>query len=272
MTPGSIIPAAARLLYTIAVASFGFPICGAVAQQYSDGPQAGSIDIGFWSRILRTEFPDNQYFLNELAISGEQRDELTKSFAKLKREIERAQIEAYVVIPERIRTTENVAERNELQNRQQELENKSGEQLPRQFLERIDEILLPHQQKRFKQVMLQRMFQLYGDENFQLISLCLRICKFELSSQEKKRFELATYEALKKYQVERQKLKSEAWEKLNQKLPSELLAGMKEILGDRMDVDQMYLETELFELNETLNESAEESAAETDGDRLKGKR
>lgn len=188
------------------------------------------ITMGWWSRILRNDqFPDTEFFVDEIAIPDQQAKELADLFEKYGNEIEKTIIESSLIVQEQIDQAESEVERAELLKHQQQLEHRYAKDLPAEFVEKLDEVLVPNQRRRFDQAMMQRRLMQYGYNSFDIVYMFQR--QLGISKTESKELGTKIEEVTKTFETEKRKLKTEVWEKLAKHLPDKLLQGMDDLLG-----------------------------------------
>ena len=111
------------------------------------------------------------------------------------------------------------------------------------YMDRVSEVLLPHQVDRLKQIAKQqrvKMTNQFSDEFGVAVSLADEL---GLSAAEKKRLIEATKEARKEYYDAVKAAKKKAFDKIKSVLTTEQQEKMKEALGDEWDQEAMLRKT-----------------------------
>ena len=208
----------------------GFRVYNVQFRNQSDTNQQdpeGVIDDGFIIRALRADIFKKSFLLDQLSLVDSQVAELLELSETYKKETYRTHVQKLTLrsqISSMQSATEVAAAREKVNEFEQKLD-----RLDKQLLDDIDEILLPHQKRQFKQMLFQRVGLSAGLETFEIPTMVAE--KLGLSTNEKKELESLTEKQRKIFDEEKLKFKKQAWEKLISKLPPELVQAIHGRLG-----------------------------------------
>ena len=198
-------------------------------------PQAQEKKIEFWERqfLLRQLLTTTaeSAFTGESELSEVQKDQLKKIAEEYRRDGQAAQIEIQKRLIEVNSPSKSESEKTKGNREIVELRNEKFDQIAKDAVEKMEDVLLPHQMRRIKQIAVQRELinRTKGDGFMILAALSDRL---GLSSDQEEKLLEKIEKTSEEYSQELQKLRDRHNKKVVDSLPLSAREKLKEIIGE----------------------------------------